>query len=41
MSLGRLLLQRLLRQVADVEKEIAAVDRMLRLGASTEMVSKF
>ena len=34
-------MQRLLRQVDDVEKEIAAVDRMLRLGASTEMVSKF
>ncbi len=34
-------MQRLLRQVDDVEKEIATVDRMLRLGASTEMVSKF
>lgn len=34
-------LQRLLSQVRDVEKEIAIVDRMLRLGASTEMVSKF
>jgi len=34
-------LHRLLRQVEDVEKEIATVDRMLRLGASTEMVSKF
>lgn len=34
-------LKRLLRQVADVEQEIATVDRMLRLGASTEMVSKF
>jgi hypothetical protein len=34
-------MQRLLRQVDDVEKEIASVDRMLRLGASTEMVSKF
>jgi hypothetical protein len=38
---NRDVLQRLLRQVDDVEKEIAAVDRMLRLGASTEMVSKF
>lgn len=34
-------LQRLLSQVRDVEKEIAIVDRMLRLGASTEMVSTF
>jgi len=40
-TVNRDVLQRLLRQVADVEKEIAAVDRMLRLGASTEMVSKF
>jgi len=34
-------LKRLLSQVHDVEREIATVDRMLRLGASTEMVSKF
>lgn len=34
-------LQRLLRQGRDVGKEIEAVDRMLRLGASTEMVSQF
>jgi hypothetical protein len=40
-TVNRDVLQRLLRQVDDVEKEIAAVDRMLRLGASTEMVSKF
>lgn len=32
---------RLLRQMDGVEQEIAMVDRMLRLGASTEMVSKF
>ncbi|MCP5179743.1 MAG: DUF2857 domain-containing protein [Pseudomonadales bacterium] len=38
---NRDVLQRLLRQVEDVEKEIATVDRMLRLGASTEMVGKF
>ena len=38
---NRDVLQRLLSQVRDVEKEIATVDRMLRLGASTEMVSKF
>jgi len=40
-TVNRDVLQRLLRQIADVEKEIAAVDRMLRLSASTEMVSKF
>lgn len=33
-------MQRLLRQVRDIESEIATVDRMLRLGASTEMVSE-
>lgn len=33
--------QRLLDQVGDVEKEIAAIDRMLRLGASTDMLSEF
>jgi len=40
-KVNREVLQRLLNQVEDVEKEIATVDRMLRLGASTEMVSKF
>lgn len=40
-KVNRDVLQRLLRQVEDVEKEIATVDRMLRLGASTEMVSRF
>lgn len=40
-KVNRDVLHRLLRQVEDVEKEIVAVDRMLRLGASTEMVSKF
>ena len=33
--------QRLLNQVRDVEKEVETIDRMLRLGASTEMVSEF
>jgi Protein of unknown function (DUF2857) len=33
--------QRLLDQVSDLEREIATIDRMLRLGASTEMVSEF
>lgn len=40
-SINREVLQRLLKQAQDVEKEIATVDRMLRLGASTEMVSRF
>jgi hypothetical protein len=34
-------LNRLLDQGRGVEQEIAAIDRMLRLGASTEMVSEF
>lgn len=34
-------LNRLLDQGRSVEREIAAIDRMLRLGASTEMVSEF
>jgi len=40
-KVNRDVLQRLLHQVDDVAKEIATIDRMLRLGASTEMVSKF
>src|SRR3546814_6164940 len=40
-SVNREVLRRLLRQAQDVEMEIATVDRMLRLGASTEMVSRF
>ena len=40
-TVNRDVLQRLLHRVDDVAKEIAAVDRMLHLGASTEMVSKF
>jgi len=40
-SVNQDVLQRLLGQVQDVEQEIATVDRMLRLGASTEMVSRF
>ncbi len=34
-------LWRLVGQMNDIEREIATVDRMLRLGASTEMVSRF
>ena len=40
-SVNREVLKRLLNQVQEVEQEIATVDRMLRLGASTEMVSRF
>ncbi|GKS83640.1 DUF2857 domain-containing protein [Acidovorax sp. SUPP1855] len=40
-EVNRDVLRRLLHQVNDVAKEIEAVDRMLRLGASTEMISKF
>lgn len=40
-SVNSEVLKRLLSQVHDVEQEIATVDRMLRLGASTEMVSRF
>ncbi len=40
-TVNRDVLLRLLRQAKDVEKEIATVDRMLRLAASTEMVSRF
>ena len=38
---NRDVLQRLLNQVHDVEQEIEAIDRLLRLGASTEMISEF
>lgn len=40
-TVNRGVLQRLLRQVHDVGQEVAVIDRMLRLGASTEMVSQF
>jgi hypothetical protein len=40
-QINRKVLQRILTQVEGVEQEIAIVDRMLRLGASTEMVSRF
>jgi hypothetical protein len=35
------LVQRLLEQTYTIKKEIETIDRMLRLGASTEMVSEF
>ncbi len=34
-------LHRLLNQARDVEQQIETVDRMLRLGANTEMASQF
>lgn len=40
-QINRNVLQRILNQMDDVTIEITRVDRMLRLGASTEMVSKF
>lgn len=40
-SINHEVLQRLLSQADDVDAEIAMVDRMLYLGASTEMVSNF
>ncbi|MEA9578743.1 DUF2857 domain-containing protein [Xanthomonas nasturtii] len=40
-TVNREVVRRLLGQVQDVEREISTVDRMLRLGASTEMVSTF
>lgn len=40
-TVNRDVLQRLLRQVHDIGQEVAVIDRMLRLGASTEMVSQF
>lgn len=40
-SVNREVLKRLLARVQDVDQEIATVDRMLRLGASTQMVSQF
>lgn len=40
-SVNSKVLQRLIAQARDVEREIQTIDRMLRLGASTEMVSEF
>lgn len=40
-SINRDVLRRLLSQMTDMEQDIVAVDRMLRLGASSEMVSCF
>lgn len=40
-TVNRDVLQRLLQQVREVEQEVAIIDRMLRAGASTELVSQF
>ncbi|MGO3130351.1 MAG: DUF2857 domain-containing protein [Alcaligenes sp.] len=40
-SINQEVVKRLLRQAQDAENEIAYVDRMLKLGASTEMVGRF
>jgi hypothetical protein len=40
-KVNRGVLLRLLKQVQDVETEVATIDRMLHAGASTEMVSHF
>ncbi|MFC4250330.1 DUF2857 domain-containing protein [Sinimarinibacterium flocculans] len=40
-KVNREMLWRLVSQIHDIEREITTIDRMLRLGASTEMVSKF
>lgn len=40
-TINRPVMQRLLHQLNEMEQEIAAVDRMLRLGASSELVNRF
>jgi hypothetical protein len=40
-QINRNVLQRILKQAGEVEHETAMIDRMLRLGASTEMVARF
>lgn len=40
-TINREVLRRLLRQVDDDEKESEKIDRLLRLGASTEIISRF
>lgn len=38
---NRDVLRRILRQVEDVTEEVVRIDRLLRLGASTELISRF
>ena len=40
-SVNTAMVRRLVNQMRDLEAEVAAIDRMLRLGASSEMVSTF
>ena len=40
-TVDREVLQRLVNQAREIEREIEAVDRMLRLGGSSEMVSRY
>lgn len=40
-TINRDVLRRLLHQIDNVEQEVASIDRMLRLGASTRMVNQF
>jgi hypothetical protein len=40
-KVNRDILKRLVSQMTDIEQEISTIDRMLRLGASTEMVVKY
>lgn len=40
-SVNREVLRGLLKHVPDIAREIEEIDRMLRLGASTELISKF
>lgn len=40
-TVNTVMVRRLINQMRDLEAEIAAIDQLLRLGASSEMVSKF
>ncbi|EPB9494577.1 TPA: DUF2857 domain-containing protein [Pseudomonas aeruginosa] len=40
-TVNRDVVQRLLHQAEDVTQEVVRIDRLLRLGASTELISKF
>jgi hypothetical protein len=40
-KVNRALLWRLVRQICKIEAEVNAIDRMLRLGASTDLVCKY
>jgi hypothetical protein len=40
-SVNQDMIRRLVNQMRDIEREVSAVDRMLRLNASTDLISKF